>query len=158
MTCEQLDGLIEEVAAGEALADAADAHVAACPRCQQRVRLAQDLARLLAGREPIEVPDGFADGVMARVQQDQWRSEQWLDAGFNVAIAAGVAMILAGVAGVAWSFGWMTTDRPTVEVVTRALAPWLASLAAEVQTVAVAALLLTSALGLWWWAEDEVTW
>jgi hypothetical protein len=38
---------------------------------------------------------------------------------------------------------------------TSAIAPWTTHLAAEAQTLGVAAVLLSSALALWWWMEGE---
>jgi hypothetical protein len=78
-----------------------------------------------------------------------------VDAGFNAAIAAGVLVALAGVAGVLWSFGWFSIDVAALTAATSAIAPWTTHLAAEAQTLGVAAVLLSSALALWWWMEGE---
>ena len=45
---------------------------------------------------------------MARVGQEKWKTERVVDIGFNLAIAAGVLVILAGGAGLAWSLGFFT--------------------------------------------------
>ena len=47
---------------------------------------------------------------MARIGQEKWQTERVVDIGFNLAIAAGVLVILAGGAGLAWSLGFFTID------------------------------------------------
>ena len=157
MRCDDLDAIIEAIAEGQAPAGDDDAHLAGCARCQARVGMAQALERLLATRETPEPPAAFTVRVMERVGHERWRAEQLVDVGFNVAVAAGLALVVAGVAGLAWAFGWFTVDRPTLEAVSTALAPWISNTLAKGQTVALAAVLLTSALGLWWWVEGEAS-
>jgi hypothetical protein len=151
--CEDLDDLIEEVAAGEPVPPDAEAHLAGCATCEARVDLARAVDRLLLAREVPAPPERFTLQVMRRVSQERWRLEQFVDAGFNVAIAAGTLVVLAGVAGVLWSFGWFSLDTAALTAATTALAPWATRLASEAQTLGVAAVLLSSALALWWWVE-----
>jgi anti-sigma factor RsiW len=153
--CDELDDLIEAIAEGQRPSGDQDAHLASCARCQARMRLAVALDRMLAAREAAEPPSGFTGRVMARVAQEQWRAERIVDAGFNLAVAAGLAAIAVGLMGLAWGLGWLGLERPTLQAVESALAPWINRTMAEAQTVALAALLLTSALGLWWWVEGE---
>jgi anti-sigma factor RsiW len=155
--CDDLDAIIEALAEGQAPAGDHDAHLATCARCQSRVALAQTLDRLLATRETPEPPASFTYRVMERVGREEWRAEQWMDAGFNVAVAAGVALVVAGAAGLAWSLGWLTVDRPTLQAVSTAIEPWISSTLSKGPTVLLAAVLLTSALGLWWWVEGEAS-
>ena len=157
MRCDELDAIIEAIAEGQARAGDHDAHLATCARCQSRVAMAQALDRLLATRETPEPPAAFTYRVMERVGREEWRVEQWMDVGFNVAVAAGVALVVAGVAGLAWSLGWLTVDRPTLEAVGTAIEPWVSSTLSKGPTVALAAVLLTTALGLWWWVEGEAS-
>jgi hypothetical protein len=78
-----------------------------------------------------------------------------VDLGFNLAIAAGVIVILASAAGIAWSLG-MLTIRVDLDAIANALAPDLTSrVLSQAQTVGLAAGVLTMALVLWWWAETE---
>jgi hypothetical protein len=117
--------------------------------------LARTLDRTLRTREVPVPPPGFTAQVMLRVGQEQWRAEQIVDAGFNLAVILGVALIAFGAVALAFSFGWLTVDRPTIEVLGAALQPWLTRVSNDLRTVAMAALLLTSALALWWWVERE---
>lgn len=157
MDCDTLDELIEAIAEGQPPAPEAEAHLAACARCRERLGLARSLDRVLEAREAVDPPSGFTARVMVRVSQDQWRAEQLVDAGFNLAVALGLGLIVVGLGGLAWTLGWFGLDQPTLQVIGSAVEPWLARVAAEAQTVALAALLLTSALGLWWWVEGETS-
>jgi hypothetical protein len=69
-------------------------------------------------------------------------------------MAAGILVILAGSAGLAWSLGfvnisidlnaiWQAFDSTNVS----------GRFLSQVQTFIIAAVILTMALGLWWWAE-----
>ena len=157
MRCEDLDELIEAIAEGEPVPDGAATHLSGCARCQARVDLARAVERLLVAREVPAPPDGFALRVMRRVTQERWRTEQFVDAGFNVALAAGVLVVLGGVTGLLWSLGWFALDRAAWSAAVTAVAPWAARITSQAQTLVLAAVLLTSALALWWWVEGEVS-
>ena len=58
--------------------------------------------------------------VMARIGQEKWQTERVVDIGFNLAIAAGVLVILAGGAGLAWSLGFFTVTIDTDALMRRA--------------------------------------
>jgi predicted anti-sigma-YlaC factor YlaD len=155
VTCDEVDDLIEAVAEGDRPGAEVDAHLAACPGCANRLASAQALHRTLAARETPAPPPGFSARVMQRVGEEHWRAEQIVDLGFNIAIAAGVALMVAGAVAMIWSFGWLTVDRPTIEAVGAVVQPWVARLSDDLRTLGMAALLLTSALALWWWVEGE---
>jgi len=155
VTCDQLDELIEAITDGESPPEECEAHLASCPRCTASLALARALDRTLLAREVPAPPPGFTARVMQGVGQERWRAEQIVDAGFNIAIAFGVALIALGAVALAFSFGWLTVDRPTIEALGAAVQPWLSSLADDLRTVGLAAMLLTSALAVWWWVEGE---
>ena len=48
-------------------------------------------------------PPGISDAVIDRVRRDEWRAEQMLDWAFNVGIAVGVVLIIAGAIGLLWT-------------------------------------------------------
>jgi hypothetical protein len=91
------------------------------------------------------------------VQHDRWRAEQVLDIGFNVAIAAGVLLILAGIAGLAWVSGFIAIGADMTALVAGGAGAVMARLAPDMPTVTLALLLLTTAVAVWWWAESDVS-
>lgn len=94
---------------------------------------------------------------MARVARDRWQSERVIDIGFNLAVAAGVLIILAGGAGLAWSLGLVSVSIDIRAILDAIGADVETRIVSQVQTLAMAAVLLTMALGLWWWAEMDTT-
>jgi hypothetical protein len=120
-----------------------------------RDRVDDIIERALAARDVPSPPPHFTAGVMALVIRERWRAERALDIGFNVAVAAGVLIILAGAAGLAWSFGLLTVAVDVDQILALARAQMRPADLADVHTVLVAAIILTIALGLWWWAEAD---
>ena len=157
MRCEDLDDLIEGLAEGEPLSADVQTHLAGCAACQARVELARAIDRLLLAREVPAPPDAFTAQVMRLVHQERWRMEQFVDVGFNVAIAAGLLVVLAGIGGLLWSFGWVSLDVAAITTAVTTLAPWTSELASQARTLIIGALLLSSALALWWWVEGGET-
>lgn len=154
MRCADFDELVEAVVAGETVPDEASAHLAGCPSCQARVEQARAVERLLRSREVPEPSARFTIEVLRRVRRERWRAEQFVDAGFNLAIAVGAVVVLGGTAGLLWSLGWLSIDIAALGVASATLAPWTTGLLSDAQTLALAAVLLSSALALWWWVED----
>ena len=154
MRCHELEPLIEAIADGSHALTAADAaHVASCTLCGARLERARSIESLLAMREVAAPPASFTATVMARVGHEKWQTERVIDFGFNLAMAAGVAVILAGAAGLAWSLGFL-------HIAVDLSAAWRAldtdvtgRVLSQVQTIGMSAALLTMALVLWWWAE-----
>lgn len=154
MRCDDLEKLIEAIADGShALSEEDASHVASCARCGARLERARSIENLLTIREIAVPPASFTATVMGQVGHEKWRAERVIDLGFNLAMAAGVAVILAGAAGLAWSLGFLTI---TIDLgaVWRALDTDVTGrVLSQVQTIAMSAVLLTMALVLWWWAE-----
>jgi anti-sigma factor RsiW len=152
--CKDLERVMEAMADGSLEPTAEDrAHLETCPRCRLALADARRIEQWLAAREQSVPPADFTTTVMSRIVRDTWQTERVIDIGFNLAVAAGIAVILAGAAGLAWSLGLLT-----VTIDPRALLGALDTevtgrVMNQVQTVVVSAVLLTMALGLWWWAE-----
>lgn len=158
MTCEDLEPLIEAIA-DESLVldpgprDAVAAHLASCARCTQRLATTRTIDSLLASRDVVSPPPSFTAAVMARVVHERWQTERVVDLGFNLLMAAGVMVILAGAAGLAWSLGLLSITID-LEAIWNAIGSDVTGrVASQVQTFVMAAALLTMALVLWWWAE-----
>lgn len=156
MDCEHLEPLIEAVADGSAELDApAAAHLDGCAVCQARLAEAREIERFLVSREVPAPPATFTAGVMALVRHDRWQTERFVDLGFNLALAAGVLVMLAGMGGLAWSLGFLTVTIDLQAVLDATRTELGGRVVSQVQTVAMSAVLLTMALALWWWTEAD---
>jgi hypothetical protein len=160
--CDELEPVIEAIADGTVEPAADDrAHLASCGLCSARLAQAQSIEQWLTARDAPQPSASFTASVMARIGQEKWKTERVVDIGFNLAIAAGVLVILTAGAGLAWSLGFFTIEIDVVTLLDAATARVEGRVMSQLQTVAIAALLLTMALVLWWWAEaatdEEVT-
>ena len=156
MSCDRLEPLIEELADGT-LEPAGEhaAHLASCDDCRERLETARAIHSMLTARELPVPPASFTSNVMARIHRERWAGEQVVDLGFNLAIAAGVLLIIGGALGLAWSLGVLTFGVDARSLVASLASPWLDRALQQMQMVLVATILLMTTLGLWWWAESE---
>jgi hypothetical protein len=130
-------------------------HLATCPNCAQALVDARQLEASLRQREAPAAPPQFTSRTLARIRRARWRSDQFLDLGFNVAIGAVVVAVLVGV--------WMLLDRTGLAAVSGDAAEMFGSgfvslarrVAPSLPLYAGAAAVLVSALGVWWWAERD---
>jgi hypothetical protein len=157
MRCADLEPLIEAIA-DESLEPSPEdrVHLESCAVCAGRLGRARAIHGLLLTRELPSPPPAFTAGVMARVQRERWKDEQAVDFGFNLAIAAGVLLIVSGALGLAWLFGLLTFGVDVRGLMTAVANQWVDRAIQQLQTIVMAMVLLTMALGLWWWAEGEV--
>jgi hypothetical protein len=152
--CDDLEPLIEAIADGSHELSADDAaHVASCGICAPRIERARSIENLLSMREIAQPPASFTVAVMTRVSQERWRAERAIDLGFNLAIAAGILVIIAAGAGLAWSLGFLSVVIDLGAIWEAVGTEATGRVLSQVQTVAMSAVLLTMALVLWWWAE-----
>src|SRR5437763_9475113 len=104
MFCDEALDSVEAIAAGELAPDGRIAeHLASCPNCAAALDSARALERMLRVRPVPKAPPQFTVKTVARVRRARWRSEQFLDVGFNVAIAVVVLAIIVG--------AWMLLNR-----------------------------------------------
>ena len=154
MFCDEALDAVEAVAAGDRTPDGRlAAHYASCPNCATALASARELERLLRQR-PIPVPPAqFTPRTLSRIRRARWRSEQWLDAGFNVAVAVIVLAVVAG----AWTAinrsGLASVSREAMDVFGRGAVTFARRIAPSIPVYAGATALLATALGVWWWAE-----
>ena len=154
MRCDALDPLIEAVIDGSFDPSAEDrAHLDSCERCRARLSYARSIEQWLAAREMAQPPASFTTTVMTRVVDTRWQAERFIDLGFNLAVAAGLLVILAGAAGFAWSMGLLTISVDVAALLDAMDARLTTRLMNQFQTIAISAVLLTMALVVWWWAE-----
>src|SRR4051794_37388989 len=99
MFCDEVLDAIEPIATGDMRPDGRVAeHLASCPNCAAALDSAKTVDRLLRQRPAPKAPANFTTRTVGRVRRARWRSDQFLDAGFNLAIAA----IALGVVIVVW--------------------------------------------------------
>jgi predicted anti-sigma-YlaC factor YlaD len=156
MFCDEALDVIEPIAAGELTPEGRVAdHLATCPNCAAALDSARRLDRLLQARAAPRPPAHFTPRTLTRIRRARWRSEQFLDVGFNIAIVAIVVAIVAGI--------WMLLNRSGLGAVSRdavglfgTSAVALARRAApSVPLYAAATAVVLTALAVWWWAERE---
>lgn len=152
--CDELEPLIEAIADGShPLAAEEAAHVESCAVCGARIERARTIDSLLQMRDVPVPPASFGVTVMQRVGQERWKAERAIDLGFNLAMAAGVAVILSGAAGLAWSLGFLSIAIDLGALWDFIDADTTGRVLSQMQTIGMSAVLLTMALALWWWAE-----
>ena len=156
MFCDETLDAIEAIAAGELRAEGRVAlHLASCRNCAAALDSARRLDRMLAARPVPKPPQQFTIRTMTRIRRARWRSDQFLDVGFNVAIA----LIVLGIIG----SGWLLLDRSGLTVVSGELFTLIEDgglalaqrVAPSLMVYAAAGALVVTALGIWWWAERE---
>jgi anti-sigma factor RsiW len=158
MFCDQVVELLEPIAVGDLPPDeGVTRHLESCPHCADALASARRVDQLLRTRSVPAPPAQFTSRTVARIRRDRWRREQFLDAGFNVAIAAVIGgvvlavwmiMDLSGLSAISSDF----VDLFNIEVrtVAREMAP---SVALYVSATG----LIATALAVWWWAERGAT-
>jgi hypothetical protein len=114
-----------------------------------------DLERLLMTREAPVPPANFTVRVMTAVRRDTWQVEQAVDIGFNLAIGAGVFLLVGGALSFLWSLGLLGVDFDLNALASAAAQSLSSRVMGQVRTVLVGAALLTTALAIWWWAEAD---
>jgi predicted anti-sigma-YlaC factor YlaD len=158
MFCDEILELIEPIAAGDLTLDGrTSAHLASCADCAAALEMARGLERVLRTRAAPRPTPQFTARIMGRLRRDRWRREQFLDAGFNLAIG----LVLFGVLVAAWLLlsrsGLTGVGQQAVDVLNAAVVGAARRVVPSLPLYAGAAALLASALGLWWWAERDIT-
>lgn len=158
MFCDEALDSVESIAAGELTPDGRVAdHLATCPNCAAALASARTLERMLQARPVPRPPAQFTSRTLSRVRRARWRSEQFLDVGFNVAIGA----IVIAVIGVVWMLvhrsGLAAVSSDAVDLLGTGVIALARRVGPSVPLYAGATALLATALGLWWWAERDAT-
>lgn len=158
MYCDEALDAVEAIAAGDETPDGRLAdHYATCPNCSAALTSAREVDRLLQQR-PVPRPSAqFTARTMTRVRRARWRSDQFLDMGFNVAIVVIVLSFIVGVWMVLNRSGLAAVSNDATDVVIRGLVTLAQRVGPSVPLYAGATALLATALGLWWWAERGAT-
>ena len=157
MSCDEANRFIEAAAMGEAIPPEIEAHIAGCRPCAARLALARRIDLTLQQR-PVPVPSGsFTAAVMRRLRDERWQTERVVDFGFNLAVAFGLLIIVAGLGGFAWQLGLVHISDDVLKVVADSATMVVRRAVADSRVVMIGMLLITTAVGVWWWAEENVT-
>jgi anti-sigma factor RsiW len=154
MTCDAVRGILEELAAGEASASPEVAsHLAGCPACSAEMMLATRIEQALSTSPRPAAPQGFADAVMRRVRRDRWRSEQFLDIGFNVAVAVSLLLVVGGVWLLLNLTGLAAVTTGAVRVLAGGFRELTGRIAPSLSIYFSALAVALTAGAIWWWTE-----
>ena len=157
MTCKHALDLVEPIAAGDLAPDeSARAHFESCPRCAAALATARRVEAVLASRDAPEAPARFAPSVIQRIRRERWRSEQHVDRLFNVAVVAAFALVGGGILALMNLSGVTATAAGTWTLLASVGGQVARDAAPTLNTYILAACLLMSALGMWWWAERKM--
>jgi anti-sigma factor RsiW len=156
MFCDEALDAIEAIAADELMPDGrVAAHLASCPNCAAALVSARSLEQLLQRRAVPAAPSQFTSRTMARVRRARWRSDQFLDLGFNVAIGLVVLIVLGGIWMLLNRSGLAALSNDAVNLFGTGFVMFARRIAPSLPLYAGAAAVLATALGIWWWAERD---
>jgi hypothetical protein len=157
MFCDEALDAIEPIAAGDIAPQGRVAqHLDSCKNCAAALESARRLDKMLHARPVPQPPQQFTSRTMARVRRARWRREQFVDAGFNLALG----LIAVGVVGsvLLLMYRGLTAISPDAMALVHGGVVSLARRAAPSLPVYGAAIaLVLSALAIWWWAERDAT-
>lgn len=158
MFCDEALDAVEAIAAGELTPDGRIAeHLATCPNCASALADAQQLEQMLRGRPIPQASSQFTSRTMARVRRARWRSDQFLDLGFNLALAVIVVAVIATVWMLMHRSGLTAVSDDAVALLSAAFFSLASRIAPSLPLYLGATALLGGVLGIWWWAERDAT-
>jgi anti-sigma factor RsiW len=155
MTCDELDDLIEPLAAGELDVTAAmEAHLSTCEGCRTAYALAVSIERTLVSQPAPKVPDAFLMSVMSGVRRYRWRSERYLDFAFNLLIGLTVIVVAGGLFALLTVSGLAAVSADMVRVFLGGSSELTARAMPNAGLFTATLLVVVGGMGLWWWAEQ----
>lgn len=156
MFCDEALDAVEAIAADDLTPHGrVAAHLATCPNCAAALVGARTLEQLLKRRPIPAAPPQFTSRTLARVRRARWRSEQFLDLGFNVAIGAIAIAIVSGIWMLLHRSGLAAVSNDAVDLFASGLVTFARRVTPSLPLYAGATALLVTALGIWWWAERD---
>lgn len=156
--CARVEAVVDEMAAGLEAAPELSGHVAGCAGCQARLALARRIDRVLADWPVATPPAHFAAEVARQARHDVWRQEVVVDWGFNIALTASLAFIVAGAAAFLWLLGAMADPVEASRLAARPLTALAGQVRGQGLVVGTATALLATTAAAWWWAEERRRW
>jgi anti-sigma factor RsiW len=157
MFCDEALDVVESIADGELTPEGrVAAHLATCPNCAAALASARRLEQALRARPVPRAPARFTARTMTTLRRQRWRSEQFVDVGFNVALAAVGLIVVGGALMLLQRAGLITAGNGALGLVSGGVAGIVRRVAPTLPVYVGAAALLGGALGVWWWAEREI--
>jgi predicted anti-sigma-YlaC factor YlaD len=158
MFCDEALEAIEPIAAGDLRPDTRiAAHLASCANCRATLDRAREIEGMLQARSAPTPPPSFTSRTLARIRRDRWRRDQVLDTGFNIAVASVVLAAMASMWLIMNQSGIVTGSRDAVALIEMVIVAVVGRVAPELPLYAAATALLAATVGVWWWAERDVT-
>jgi len=156
MFCDEVLDAIEPIAAGELTPDGRiAAHLTSCPNCAAALDTARRLEQMLRTRSAPKAPAQFTTRTLTAVRRQRWRSEQFVDTGFNIALA----VIAFGVIATIWILlnrsGLVNVGNGALTEVGAAIRTVTPRVSRSVSLYAGAMALLVTGIAIWWWAERD---
>jgi hypothetical protein len=158
MYCDEALDAVEAVAAGDLAPDGRLAdHYQTCPNCSAALDGARAVDRMLQERRVPVPPPQFTARAMTRVRRARWRSDQAIDVGFNVAVAAVILAIVTGVWLLMRRSGMTAIGNEAMDVAAGGFVTLVQRIGPSLPLYAAATAVLATALAVWWWAERDMT-
>ena len=156
MFCDEVLDVLEAIAAGEVTVEGRIAsHLASCPNCARSLDEARRVERMLAARPVPSAPPQFTTRTLSRLRRERWRSEQFVDAGFNIALLVLGLTIVAAAWLLMHRAGLTSVGNDAVDLLAAGAAMVVRRVAPSVPLYAGATALLLATLAIWWWAERD---
>src|SRR5947207_2111570 len=156
MFCDEVLDVIEPIAAGEFTPDGrVAAHLTTCPNCAAALASARRVDQMLKARPVPKPTPQFSTRTMAIVRRRRWRRDQFVDAGFNVALLVMGIGVVAAVWIALNRSGLIAVSNGTLDVLGAAVGAVRQRLPSSAGVYVGATLLLITGLGIWWWAERD---
>lgn len=153
--CARVEDVVDEVVAGAAWPADLAPHVETCAECQARVALARRIDDVLASWPAQAPPPQFAARVAAAARREALAQDVVVDWGFNLAIAACVAIIVAGAVAGLWMMSSAVPAAESSRVAAEMVTAVVDRARAQASVAVTAMALLVTAVGGWWWAEQQ---
>ena len=156
MFCDEALDAVEAVASGELTPDGRVAHhLATCRNCANALAAARRVEAMLRSRDVPRPSSHFTQRTLTRVRRARWRSEQFLDVGFNLALG----LVVLGVVAAVWLLmsrtGVSVVGTEAVDLFGTGLVALAGRAAPSVPLYAGATAVVLAVLGVWWWAERD---
>ena len=158
MFCDEALDAVEAIATGELTPEGRIAeHLDSCPNCAAALESARRVDGMLRQRAAPKAPAQFTTRTLSRVRRARWRTDQFLDAAFNLGLGAVGLAIAGGIWMVLHRTGLTAVGNDAVDLLGRGLVTFMHRVGPSLPLYAGATALLVTALGIWWWAERDAS-